>query len=125
MQQFHQRSGPRRVDEPYVSEVVDARLYLSGWMVLPFPFLFGGINGPRVDSLILFAILGVVAFWGVLIVRYLPRVGRTKGRSEREIFREALETSGIDSSKWGFLWYLSMGCIVAGLASYWIRFVLS
>ena len=126
MQRFHQRPTPSDDGGQFISEVVDARLYLSGWIVMPVLALFAGINGPRVDSPIVFAALVVAGFWGVLTVKYLLRGERSKGvRTDRETFREALEIVGADASRWGFLWYVSIACVVAGLALYWIRFVLA
>jgi hypothetical protein len=125
MQRFHQRPNlGRRPDDPFISEFADACLYLSGYAILPLVFLFVGINGPKVSSPVVLAILFVMMFWGVLTVRYLPRVGRGKSNKERNLFRNALLTVGLNPDRWGFLWYVSMGLIIGVLATYWIRFIL-
>lgn len=93
-------------------------------MLLPFPFLFGGFIGPQVDSPVVMAVLAVVGFWAVFTVKYLPR-RMHPGSKERDIFKEALETVGADAQRWAFLLYISILCVIAGLAMYYVRFVFS
>ena len=124
MQRFHQRAGQRGPNGPFISEVTDARLYLSGYALLSIAFVFGASNGPEISSPILFGALVVIGFWGVLTVKYLPRATRSSVRKERDVFRHALQTVGKDPDKWGFLWYVSIAVIIGALAIYWIRFVI-
>lgn len=46
------------------------------------------------------------------------------GVRERDVFRSALRTVHVEDERWAFLWHVSMGLIVAGLAVYWLRFVI-
>lgn len=104
--------------------MVEARLYLSGYAVLPGVFVFGAINGPTVTSPLQFGLLAVAGAWGILTVKYLPRGARGKGVRERDVFRSALRTVHVEDERWAFLWHVSMGLIVGGLAVYWLRFVI-
>lgn len=107
--------------EPFISEVADAWLYLSGYIVLPLVFLFvGGVAGAQ-DSPAVFAAVVVAGFYGVLAVKYLPPVARRDNRTERATFAAALRTVGADSDRWAFLWYVAMAAIVTGFGLYWLR----